>query len=453
MLDYILSALDVAVFAYNVDEQKYMFISPGVSKVVGYSGEQFKNTPHLLRDIIHPEDKQRVLAELESIPIPGEKSTTFRIILPTKEIQWINAKQIQLIHHETRQTTGISILKNITEDVLYKTDSEEKVWFLSSLINSVGALIFRIDINGNYTYVNEIYCQRLGYSKEDLLGQPVTKVFHPDDIDRLEGLMADAFANPGNVMHFRQRKITSGGDVKWVVVDAIGVEGKEGKNAEIQGVALDITDQEKAKEEITWTKNNLEALINNTDDLIWSIDSYLRYVFANAAFKKWIAENYQMEPIEGMHVNDPGVYPSSIVNSWDGYYKRALSGETFEITYEEYDAETRQPVSFEIAFNPIFNNNGVITGVGCFAHNISERLETQRAILTQNEKLKNIASLSSHELRRPVATLMGLVDIMDKENMDNPQNREVLSHIDVVSKELDEVIRLIVNKAFIEDLL
>jgi len=68
----------------------------------------------------------------------------------------------------------------------------------------------------------------------------------------------------------------------------------------------------------------------------------------------------------------------------------------------------------------------------------------------QNERLKNIASLSSHELRRPVASMIGLLNILDRENFSNPENKQIMDHLHTVTQEIDEVIRVIVNKTFID---
>jgi len=67
-------------------------------------------------------------------------------------------------------------------------------------------------------------------------------------------------------------------------------------------------------------------------------------------------------------------------------------------------------------------------------------------IKEQNKRLQEIASISSHEIRRPVATILGLVNLFDKKNMDNPLNREIIGHIDLTAQELDSVIHTIVEK-------
>jgi PAS domain S-box-containing protein len=68
------------------------------------------------------------------------------------------------------------------------------------------------------------------------------------------------------------------------------------------------------------------------------------------------------------------------------------------------------------------------------------------SIKLQNKMLQEIASISSHEIRRPVATILGLVNLFDHGNLDNPLNREIIGHIDLTAKELDIVIHTIVEK-------
>jgi signal transduction histidine kinase len=78
-------------------------------------------------------------------------------------------------------------------------------------------------------------------------------------------------------------------------------------------------------------------------------------------------------------------------------------------------------------------------------------MDTEAALIKQNEQLRNIASLSSHELRRPVASMLGLMNIMDRENFNNPDNAQIIEHMFTVTKEIDEVIHQIVNNTFIDN--
>jgi signal transduction histidine kinase len=82
---------------------------------------------------------------------------------------------------------------------------------------------------------------------------------------------------------------------------------------------------------------------------------------------------------------------------------------------------------------------------------VTERLKADQSILDKNERLQNIASISSHELRRPVATMLGLINIFDRKNFYNPTNKEIIEHLLTVGKEIDDVIRQIASNAFMID--
>jgi signal transduction histidine kinase len=75
-----------------------------------------------------------------------------------------------------------------------------------------------------------------------------------------------------------------------------------------------------------------------------------------------------------------------------------------------------------------------------------ESKQYEENILEQNNRLHAIASISSHELRRPVATILGLVSLFDRDDMLNPLNREIITHLDTSALELDDVIHNIVEK-------
>jgi PAS domain S-box-containing protein len=209
--------------------------------------------------------------------------------------------------------------------------------------------------------------------------------------------------------------------------------------------------QEKVRlreQELAGAKNSLEALINNTEDQIWSVDNESRYVYMNRAYRNKTARLIGADPKEGDYSYQHAGYDDEIILRWEKYYTRALSGEIYTIIDESTDPITNQVLSFEVSFNPIYKTEGEITGIGCFARNITQRLKIEKALIEQNERLRYIASLTSHELRRPVASMLGLIAIMDRENFFNPDNKEIIEHLLTVGNEIDEVIRLIVDKTF-----
>ena len=86
------------------------------------------------------------------------------------------------------------------------------------------------------------------------------------------------------------------------------------------------------------------------------------------------------------------------------------------------------------------NNVGQAIMVKGTIQDVSEiRIHVQR-IEQQNKRLKKIAWLQSHRMRSPVATILGLTDLLNVDDPTDPMNLEVLRNIKSLTQKLDEMI-------------
>ncbi len=70
-----------------------------------------------------------------------------------------------------------------------------------------------------------------------------------------------------------------------------------------------------------------------------------------------------------------------------------------------------------------------------------------KRIEDKNETLKEIAYTQSHDVRGPLATIMGLVDLLDLEEFKDPHNVEIINGLKQSTSELDDIIKKVVKKA------
>jgi len=80
---------------------------------------------------------------------------------------------------------------------------------------------------------------------------------------------------------------------------------------------------------------------------------------------------------------------------------------------------------------------------------LRELVESKRHdedLAEHTKRLQDIASISSHNIRRPVATILGLTSLFDKKDMANPLNKDIMKHLETTAMELDDVIHIIVEK-------
>jgi PAS domain S-box-containing protein len=81
------------------------------------------------------------------------------------------------------------------------------------------------------------------------------------------------------------------------------------------------------------------------------------------------------------------------------------------------------------------------------ANDITSKLKYLEAIETQNEKMRDIAWTQSHILRSPLSRMMGLIDLIQNDDLEVSELKEFLRHLVDSAKEFDAIIREVVEKA------
>jgi PAS domain S-box-containing protein len=93
----------------------------------------------------------------------------------------------------------------------------------------------------------------------------------------------------------------------------------------------------------------------------------------------------------------------------------------------------------------LYDNNGVPITIEGTLHDITRRKKDENLLRAQNEKLMRIAHLQSHIVRKPIANVLGIIDLLDLENPNDPTNLELIPQLETASKELDIIVKEIVQ--------
>jgi PAS domain S-box-containing protein len=126
----------------------------------------------------------------------------------------------------------------------------------------------------------------------------------------------------------------------------------------------------------------LESVIENTDRLIWAIDTKYNLTVFNSIFKDHMKNTYDITAEIGMNL-------LSFVNNdseWKSWYDRALNGEKFII--ERKRKSVQDPLYSEVSFNPITLNRK-ITGVSIYLKDITERKLIELKLQESEERFRS----------------------------------------------------------------
>ncbi|MBS1777406.1 MAG: PAS domain-containing protein [Bacteroidetes bacterium] len=86
------------------------------------------------------------------------------------------------------------------------------------------------------------------------------------------------------------------------------------------------------------------------------------------------------------------------------------------------------------------NSLGQAIGIKGTLQDVTEIRTHLQRIELQNKKLKKIAWVQSHKMRSPVATILGLTELFNHDDPNDPMNAEIINSIKEQSQQLDKMI-------------
>lgn len=161
-------------------------------------------------------------------------------------------------------------------------------------------------------------------------------------------------------------------------------------------------EKEKNEQQKEFDTSNLNALINNTKDLMWSVDRDFKLISSNKPYDV-VVQNYMGNIIaKGSSVLPAGL-PAEILVRYKAFYERAFAGETFT----EVDHYTI-PVDYwmEISFYPIRKGSEVV-GTACHSRDITERKKSEIQVREFAKQLNNTLEEERARLAREIHDELG----------------------------------------------
>jgi PAS domain S-box-containing protein len=202
----------------------------------------------------------------------------------------------------------------------------------------------------------------------------------------------------------------------------------------------DITLKKKYAETIKEQENMLRAIYQSTAEACTFIDINFIIRYINQAGQNINLKFFGKEAQIGETVLDY-ILPE-YQKEFEGFFKKVLLGEDF--TVEKINDKS----CWLFSMYPVYDEQKQIIGISYNVQDITELKNKEIKIQQQNETLRQIVWQQSHELRRPVANILVLCDLLKNSKNDTEETREeYIDGILKVTQELDEIIHKIVHQA------
>jgi PAS domain S-box-containing protein len=157
----------------------------------------------------------------------------------------------------------------------------------------------------------------------------------------------------------------------------------------------------KAEQELQRSEANIKAILENSLDSIWSIDTEYRIQYVNEIFVGEFKKIFGVEIAKG--VNIVNALPQSISGLWKERYDRALRNEHF-VFVDKIEANN-SVVFIEVAMNPILLDNKVV-GVSFYGKDITERKKFELELIKAKEKAEENEQKLRNTIELAVDTIL-----------------------------------------------
>ncbi|KPN31317.1 bacterioopsin transcriptional activator [Halolamina pelagica] len=250
-----------------------------------------------------------------------------------------------------------------------------------------------------------------GYDAESLEHGDVqwgSDVIHPGDREETWARVQDSLDERGRFeLSYRIR--TRDGETRWMWERGRGVYDDDGDLTRIEGFITDVTERERRESRLQESSARLEALFEQSPDMINLHDADGTIAEPNARLCE--KTGYDREELIGMKVweIDCSIDSASAAEVWD--QMEPGDSRRLESEYERADGSTF-PV--EVNIRRIDTADEALFAV--ISRDVSERKERER-------RLERFASIVSHDLRNPLNVAQGRVDLAaeecDSEHLDH----------------------------------
>jgi PAS domain S-box-containing protein len=410
-----LDNLPAVVFEYSVfpdGSREFTYISPRCEEILGVSQEVLMRGILPMKNFIYHEDWN------------GFYESTEQSIAGLQEWKWegrLNARGqviwIQACGQPTRMPDGVVVCYGIITDITQRKQLEqrhrESDKKYRELVEHI-PLAIAIHSEGKLVYANRHAFEMMGAAKtEDIVGKNALDFVHPDSRDVVRERMKLAMQG-FEVPTIEEKYIRLDGKIIDVETSAYPFS-HQGMPA-VQIIAKDITDKKEALESMRKTETLFSQLFQNSPMAIVILDDKGNVVQINQGFHEMF--DFSIDELKGHGLN-AFIVPEELeaegndLNTLISSYKVIR----IETVRKRKDGEMLSLIVYGV---PVHMEDRTIGIFGVYV-DITEQKKIEKELKIRNTELDNFVYKVSHDLRAPLSSILGLVNLANMPgNDDNP---------------------------------
>jgi PAS domain S-box-containing protein len=421
----LLRHLPVVLYEYAIypdGTKKFLYLSEAAENILGVNPTDVIENPDVINKLIHPEDYNSLHdSSAKSHKEEREWYWHGRMIIDGEE-RWMEMRS----NHERREDHVI-IRRGLIQDVTERRESfKESELRYQTLVERlpIGIVVHN---HGKLVYANAQAHVILGAGQSELVGTHVLNFVHPDYRDRiLDRLKEVASVAPARMVEQKYVRV----DGKVIDVEASAFPFIYKGAPSIQVIFRDITERKRAEAQIKKNETMFTQLFQNVPIAVVLLDENGKVNQVNHGFHHMFG--FDMHELRGKNLNDY-IVPDHLQNEGIDLNNLITSNKVVKLETIRKHREGKL-VNVILYGVPIMQENQTIGIYGVYI-DITDRMKVEDELKIRNAELDNFVYKVSHDLRAPLSSILGLVNLAKLPgNTDNP-----LEYIDIIGGKVEHL--------------
>ena len=404
---------------YPDGNHRFHFVSDRASEILGVSPDQIISDPDVLRAIIIPDDQAALKRAFSREKPKGE--SVVRVRPPKSQV----VKCIEFRYSDELLRDGLIIRRGLIWDVR-KDESEfdHAVYPYNELFEKlpIGVVIHK---DGRVLFANAHAHFLVGAnSPQQLIGLDALSFVHPDYRSGIQARIKQVSAGQSVPME-EEKFIALDGRVIDVETMALPFVFK-GAPA-IQVIFRDITEKKKTEAQVRKNETLFTQLFQNVPMAVVMLDENGKVAEINGGFAQMFG--FGDDELRGKNLND-FIVPDDLRN--EGIDLNNLITSNRVVSIESIRKhKSGSLISVILCGVPVMLDNQAIGIYGVYV-DITDRKKVEEELKIRNAELDNFVYKVSHDLRAPLSSVLGLVNLSRLQgNTDNP-----LEYIELIGEKI-----------------
>lgn len=342
---------------------------------------------------------------------------------------------------QEKETTIIPFMSQKEDSV---NTNLELVKRLSIVTQSVGVGIWDWELNTNKLCWDNGMRMLFGINNQnDIQGlDPWKSLIHPEEKDRVAQEIKNALAGEQK-FDTQFRIIDVNGEVKTIKSKAFVTYDNSNNPQSMMGINWDITENAQATEKLRKSETLFRKIVETSQEGIWLHDDTNKTVFVNPKFTEIFG--YTSDEMKNKNINEL-IHPSfhELVKSKTASRTNGLS-DTYEILGI---TKTGKQIWVQLTASPILNDNQKYAGSLAMLSDITSRKNSEfekdkitKDLIQRNKNMEQFSYIVSHNLRAPLANIMGCAELIKQGNISNDELANITDGIVSSAEQLDHVVK------------